>query len=86
MTIYDNVLAYCEANSLTIKAFERKCGIANGCVRKWNTGETKSPGLYTIRRISDATGIDMDVWLKEGGIHARQKHKGADDKKRYQTA
>lgn len=75
MTIYDNIRAYCDANGLTIKEFERRCSLANACVRKWKTGGASGPRLTTIIRISDATGIPVDKWVKEGGIRGRSRHK-----------
>lgn len=84
--VVENIRAYCEAHGYTFAKFERLCDLSNGMIGKWELGYNKGPTVTTLKKISDATGIDMDAWLKEGGVNARQKHQSADDQKRSQTA
>lgn len=61
--VYKNVVEYCEKNNMSIAAFEKKCGLANGVVGKWEDDKMK-PSLVSLERISDATGISIEKWLK----------------------
>lgn len=83
--VADNIRAYCEEYGHSRASFERLCDLSNGLVGKWEDGQ-RSPTVTTLQKISQKTGIDMDVWLKEGGINARQEHKGGDGKRRHKTA
>ena len=43
---YQNVVAYCEENNLSIHAFEKKCGLGNGVVGRWKDNNSL-PALTT---------------------------------------
>ena len=62
--VYDKIVAYCKENGLSIAAFEKKCGLANGVVGKWEDDRLK-PSLSSLEKISEATGISISKWLKE---------------------
>lgn len=53
--IYQKILKYCEENNITVAELERKSGIGNGTIGKWNNG--KIPSLKTLGKIEKATGI-----------------------------
>ena len=53
---------YCNQNSLSVSAFEKKCGIANGTVGKWKDGG--NPSLETLQKIVVATDIPIEEWMK----------------------
>lgn len=64
----DNVKEYCNMAGMTVAAFERKCDIANAVINGIERGRSKNPSIKTLVKIHNATGIDMSVWFKEGGI------------------
>ena len=53
---------YCNQNRLSVSAFEKKCGIANGTVGKWKDGG--NPSLETLQKIVVATDIPIEEWMK----------------------
>lgn len=59
---YQRVTKYCEDNNLSISAFEKKCGIGNGVIRKWNEGS--KPSLDTLQKIEKVTGISVSELIK----------------------
>ena len=63
IVIYKKIIHYCNKNNLSISAFEKKCGIANGIVGKWKDGG--NPSLETLQKIVSATGISIEEWIKE---------------------
>lgn len=60
---YKKILDYCDKNSISIFAFEQKCGLPNGLVSKWKNGGY--PSIQTLRKISEATGISIETWVEE---------------------
>lgn len=62
--VYDKIIDYCKANGLSIMAFEKKCGLANAVVAKWENDRLK-PSLSSLEKIAQATGIPIADWLKE---------------------
>lgn len=55
--IYKKIMEYCEKNSLSIAAFEKKCNIGNGTIGRWEKGS--KPSLDTLEKISKVTGITV---------------------------
>ena len=51
---------------MSVSAFEKKCGIANGTVGKWKDGG--NPSLDTLQKIVLTTGIPIDEWMKESEV------------------
>ena len=64
--IYNKIMDYCSQNSLSVSAFEKKCGLANGTVGKWKDGG--NPSLETLQKIVSATGIPIEEWTKESEV------------------
>ena len=60
--IYNKIINYCNENGLSVSAFEKKCGLANGTVGKWKDGG--NPSLETLQKIVSATGISIEEWMK----------------------
>ncbi len=63
--IVAKVRSYCEENKvdgkpMSIRGFERLCGLGNGTVDGWNTC---SPNISTLFRVAAATGIPIGEWL-----------------------
>ena len=63
--VYEKIVAYCKENNMSIMAFEKKCGLANAVVGKWEDDKLK-PSLSSLEKIANATGISIADWLKEG--------------------
>jgi len=61
--VYDKIVAYCKKNNMSIAAFEKYCGLANGVVGKWENDKLK-PSLSSLEKIADATGVPIGTWLK----------------------
>ena len=66
IVIYKKIIHYSNKNNLSISAFERKCGLANGTVGKWKDGG--NPSLETLQKIVMATGIPIEEWMKESEV------------------
>ena len=64
--IYNKIMDYCNQNSLSVLAFEKKCGLANGTVGKWKDGG--NPSLETLQKIVSATCIPIEEWTKESEV------------------
>ena len=64
--IYNKIIKYCNENSLSVSAFEKKCGLANGTVGKWKDGG--NPSLETLQKIVSTTGISIEEWMKESEV------------------
>ena len=64
--IYNKIMNYCNQNRLSVSAFEKKCGIANGTVGKWKDGG--NPSLETLQKIVSATGVPIAEWMKESVV------------------
>ena len=64
--IYNKIMYYCNQNSLSVSAFEKKCGLANGTVGKWKDGG--NPSLETLQKIVSATCIPIEEWTKESEV------------------
>lgn len=64
--IYNKIINYRNKNNLSVSAFEKKCGLANGTVGKWKDGG--NPSLETLNKIVSATGIPIEEWTKESEV------------------
>ena len=60
--IYEKIVAYCKENNMSIMAFEKMCGLANGVIGKWENDKLK-PSLSSLSKIVEATGIPIAEWL-----------------------
>lgn len=60
--IYEKIVAYCKENNMSIMAFEKMCGLANGVIGKWENDKLK-PSLSSLSKIAEATGIPIAEWL-----------------------
>lgn len=61
--VYDNIVKYCEREGISIRVFEQRCGIGNGTVAAWQS--KWSPSLNSLVKISKATGVPLEEWVKE---------------------
>lgn len=60
--IYSKVIEYCEQRDLSVRQFERRCGLANGTVQNWKNGG--NPSLSTLLKIEHGTKIPVKKWLQ----------------------
>lgn len=67
MIIVENIERFCGNQGITVKEFERRCKLGNSTVGKWKRGLT-SPSMNTLQRISEATEVPLEIWIKENGI------------------
>jgi transcriptional regulator with XRE-family HTH domain len=61
--IYDKVIEYCEKNKLSIAAFEKKCGIGNGTIGRWENNSSL-PTMSTLQKMEIATKIPIRKWVE----------------------
>lgn len=63
MIIIENIEKFCAREGISTKEFERRCKLANSSVGKWKRG-IATPSIRTLVKISEATNIPIDEWLK----------------------
>ncbi|MBM7631136.1 helix-turn-helix domain-containing protein [Geomicrobium sediminis] len=68
MSLVNRIKKLCDEQKITIAELERKTGISNGQVRKW---DTSSPSISKIELVSEFFDVSVDYLL------------GKTDKKRY---
>lgn len=62
--IYTKVKALAEKEGITIAALERKVGLANGTIGRW---DTFSPNVKSLQKVSRYFGVSLDnLAPKEG--------------------
>lgn len=59
--LYERVVEYITRNEISIREFERMCGLSNGTVHGWKMGNI--PSTASVRKIVDATHISADRWI-----------------------
>ena len=60
--IYEKIKELAEKNGISIAALEKKLGIGNGTIRKWNE---VSPTLENISKVARYFGVSIEYFLKE---------------------
>lgn len=66
MIVLENIEKFCAREGISTKEFERRCKLANSSVGKWKRG-IASPSVRTLEKISKATNIPIEDWLKSEG-------------------
>lgn len=70
MDIKDYVYNYRKEHGLSMQAFGKKCGLSRAYISilekgiNPTTGKPFVPGLATIKRIADCTGVDIEYLIK----------------------
>ena len=59
--LFDNIRKLSEARGMSIRQLERKLGIANGTIGKWNR---QSPRIATILPVADYFGVTLDELVR----------------------
>lgn len=62
--IQDNIRRLCQEHEITIAELERKCGISNGVIAKWDK-DTKSPKIYAVAAVANYFGVTVDYLLQD---------------------
>lgn len=61
--IVENIKVLCARNNTSFAEVERRCGLGNGVIRRW---DESSPRLESIKRVADYFGVTVDELTKEG--------------------
>lgn len=67
--LLDGIKRRCEANGITIAELERKAGIGNGIIRRW---DEMNPRLDNLKAVAGALGVTVDELLQEGDDAERE--------------
>ena len=67
MIIVENIERFCASQGISTKEFERRCNLANSSIGKWRRG-IASPSVKTLEKISEATKVPLENWLKNEGV------------------
>lgn len=60
--IYEKIKELAEKNGISIAALEKKLGIGNGTIRKWNE---VSPTLENISKVARYFEVSIEYFLEE---------------------
>lgn len=60
--VLGKIFEYCNKNKLSVSAFEKKCGLANGTVSGWKNGG--NPSVPTLKKIEKSTKIPIKKWIE----------------------
>ena len=58
----DKVRELCEKKNISFAELERKLGIGNGTIRRW---ESKNPRIDTLKAVADYFEVTVDELVKE---------------------
>lgn len=61
--IFEKVKALCAERDTNISEVERKCGLANATIRRW---EKASPTASSLAKVADYFGVSVDYLLGRG--------------------
>lgn len=61
--LLEGIKRRCEANGMTIAELERKAGIGNGIIRRW---DEMNPRLENLKAVAKALDVTVDELLKDG--------------------
>lgn len=62
MLIYDKIKEVCKEKGVSITSVEKKAGLGNGAVTKWNKS---SPTLNNIQAVADVLHVEVSELLTE---------------------
>ena len=62
VNLYENVQKICNQRNITISEVERKAGLGNGVIRKWDHA---SPTLRTLFAVTEYLGVTLDDLLNQ---------------------
>lgn len=59
--LYDNVKKICLEKEISVGQVEKKCGLSNGSISKWNENE---PGIRKVQKVANYLGIPIEDLLE----------------------
>jgi len=59
--MYEKILELCKQNNITIAALEKKCGLGNATIRKW---ENSKPNVDTLSKVAEFFGVDIGYFFE----------------------
>ena len=60
MSLVEKIKQLCRERKITVAELERRTGISNGQIRKW---ETTTPGIDKVEKVADYFGVTTDYLL-----------------------
>ncbi|WP_040981015.1 helix-turn-helix domain-containing protein [Oceanobacillus jeddahense] len=60
MSLVDKIKSLCKEKKITIAELERKTGISNGQIRKW---DNTTPGINKLQAVADYFDVSVDYLL-----------------------
>ena len=62
MLIYDRIKEICKDKGVSPLSVEKKAGLSNGAITKWNTF---SPSVKNLKAVADVLEISIEELIKE---------------------
>ena len=66
MVVLEKIRQLCAESKTNISEVERKCGLANATIRRWETG---TPNVDSLVKVADHFGVSIDYLLGRG-VHS----------------
>lgn len=64
MFIYEKIKEICKLKGISPASVEKKAGLGNGTINKWNTF---SPSIKNLKAVADVLEISVDELIKTNG-------------------
>lgn len=61
LNLVGNISELCKSNCLTVAELERKIGLGNGVIRRWNE---MNPRVDRLKLVADYFGVTIDDLMK----------------------
>lgn len=55
--IYDKIKEICKTKGFSVMSVEKKAGLSNGSIRKWNTS---SPTVDSLKAVANVLGVRVE--------------------------
>ena len=59
--IYDKIKQICDEKGVTVSSVEKKAGLSNGAISKWNTS---SPTIENLQSVANVLKVKLEKILK----------------------
>lgn len=63
MYIYDKIKKFCEEKDVSITYVEKKAGLGNGLISKWNDSV---PSVVNLKKVANVLEVTVDELIGEG--------------------
>lgn len=67
--MYDAIKEICKERNISVSSLERKAGVGNGTITKWNEN---SPSLDNLQKVADALGIKVTTLINRSRAKPRE--------------